>query len=307
VPGVHGQRVQPRRPSYNQPSLADDGVVAARQDWDGIVIHNYLNYGSDDWQPGHANNLFDTATNPAKAVFLPAAALLFRTGALPPAAAETILKLPTEQVPALLADGALEMDAVWSPAGLDRTTALDSRWSVALTESGAKPGVESTGAVRPGPVNWDRTNPDRPVYTVVSEPVVMATGYLPGRTLQLGPVGLALEPTQSGCATVAVAAMDGQSLAASSRLLVSGLGRTVNSGAVWREDGRSLLQWGTAPTRIEPLAGAVTLAGRGALRAWALDGAGARTGAAAVRRDGEALVLRLDPALRTAWYELAER
>jgi len=292
-------------PSYYQaeawPMMA---TFAARQDWDGLVIHNYLNYGSDSWQPGHAANLFDTATNPAKAVFLPAAALLFRTGAVPPAQAESVLKLPREEIPALMADGALDMDALWTPAGLDRAAALDRRMSVELTESGAKPVIESVGEAQPGPLTWNRSDPERPYYTVVSDPVVMATGYLSGRTLQLGPVSITLEPTQSGCATIAVTAMDGRPLATSARILVSGLGRTVNSGAVWREDGRSLLQWGTAPTLIEPLRGTVSLQSGADLRGWRLNGAGNRAGVVAVSPVPNGLALQLDPAHGTAWYEL---
>ncbi|MCZ7599397.1 MAG: hypothetical protein M5U09_19100 [Gammaproteobacteria bacterium] len=131
-------------------------------------------------------NLFDTATNPAKAVFLPAAALLFRTGALPPAEAETVLRLPRDEVPALLAEGALDMDALWTTAGLDRASILDRKLSVDLATSGAAPAIDLSGTAAPGPVTWHRTESERPTYTVVWDPVVMATGYLAGRPLRLG-------------------------------------------------------------------------------------------------------------------------
>jgi hypothetical protein len=154
-------------------------------------------------------------------------------------------------------------------------------------------------------VSWDRSDLQRPRFTVNVPQAAVATGYLSGRPLTLGAVTLELQPTQSGCATVAVTAMDGQPLAASHRILVAGLGRTINSGATWREDGQSLLQWGGPPTLIEPLAGVVRLKTTLSHKAWRLDGAGNRGPEARLTREADAEVLVLDPSDRTAWYELA--
>jgi hypothetical protein len=86
-------------------------------------------------------------------------------------------------------------------------------------------------------------------------------------------------------AAVQLASLDGEPIARAARLLLVTGARVANTGMRWLDDSRQSLgdNWGRAPTRIEPVAGAIALRGlEGAQRValQPLDGCGQPMGEA---------------------------
>ncbi len=99
-------------------------------------------------------------------------------------------------------------------------------------------------------------------------------------------------------------ALDGKSLQASDRILVTACGRCENSGMLFSEDRRTVgRRWGKAPVRIEPVDATMALSA-GDWQAWALAPDGRRKEAARVVTVGKACDLVLSTAHGTLWYLL---
>jgi hypothetical protein len=106
---------------------------------------------------------------------------------------------------------------------------------------------------------------------------------------------------------ITLGALDAQPIATATRLLLTVGSRMMNSGMTWNANKTSLENWGTAPARLEPLAGKVILQGlenATAVTAQPLDGDGAALGAPLkLTRATDGWTLDLgQPA--TAWYVL---
>ncbi|MEK7403940.1 MAG: hypothetical protein AAB225_02425 [Acidobacteriota bacterium] len=77
-------------------------------------------------------------------------------------------------------------------------------------------------------------------------------------------------------AAVTLSSLDGSPLSRASRMLLTAAARVANTGMKCNEKRTSLVDWGAAPTLIEPVAGTVTLRnlrGASGVEAVALDGA----------------------------------
>ena len=71
---------------------------------------------------------------------------------------------------------------------------------------------------------------------------------------------LSAEIENAHCA-ITLSSVDGLPIARSAKLLLTTGSRVENTGMEWNAKRTSLLKWGTAPTRIEPVSGTITLRG----------------------------------------------
>jgi len=81
---------------------------------------------------------------------------------------------------------------------------------------------------------------------------------------------------------VTLGSLDGLPVAHSTQMLLTAASRVANTGMQWNNTRTSLLDWGTAPTLIEPVTGTITLrslAGAKKVEAIPLDGASRPLGA----------------------------
>lgn len=281
---------------------------AAFQDWDGLYQFDYGNTHSDD---GRISSYFTMRSHPAKVAFVPIAALLFRQAAVNAGRAPTILELPRDQVvPQLQAHGT-DVAAVWRAAGAERSVAVQRPTAVRFTADGGK--VRLVNAARPaagalasetGEIRWETEPAEQARYTVNAPTVRVAVGYLGGRTLSLGDVELTMERTPSNWASIALAALDGEPLARSRKMLLVAVGRAENSGWEWDAGYRTIgRKWGQAPTRAEGIPLRVSLPG--ALRACtALDGTGRETRPVPVTAVATGSSVSVSPEYETVWYLL---
>ncbi len=287
-------------------------AVGACQDWDGIVVHNYLNYGPDAWEAGHPVNLFDTATNPQKTPFVLAAAILFRAGALPPSPGRTILTIPQSAVPDLLARGEGKIGDLWQQAGGSDLPLLGSRLAVTTAPTGDACRIEqepgSTHLLVP-PIVWRGKANGNPVLVVSMPSVKVATGAIANQAVRFTGARLTIGASRTGYATVTLVALDGKNTGESQRLLLTVGGIMENEGWTWNEGKTMLTSWGKGPTLTEVIAGELEIARAysGDLQAFALDGAGNRLQEMALEPLAPGRWRLAFGQADTMWYEIVPR
>jgi hypothetical protein len=284
-------------------------AMGAWQDWDGIVVHNYVNYGPDSWETGRKVGLFDTATSPQKTPFVPAAAVLFRTGAIAPVRSRSVLYIPEPKVPDLLAGGMGKLSDLWQKAGGDSLLMLGQELSVQPVTTGDSCRIDAfpyQKLVFPS-IHWQGKEPGKePLLTADAPCVKIATGAIAERGLRVGKTRFQIGPSRTGYATVALVALDGNPVEVSKRLLLSVGGVMENQDWVWNEAKNMLTSWGKSPTLTEVIPGQMDLvrADGKPLRAYALDGAGKRMQELPLKSSAEERWTLAFGDADTMWYEI---
>ncbi|MBT7304856.1 MAG: hypothetical protein HN849_35340, partial [Victivallales bacterium] len=286
-------------------------AIGGVQDWDGIIVHNYLNYGPGEWTAGRKVGLFDTATNPQKTPFVFAAAVLFRTGALAPAPAHCYRSYTQSFISEGLALGQLGIVDGWPQTGEDGLLMLNRKLSIRVAALGDEaPGGMASRPTPPAPqVRWQHGKNREPRLTVDIPSVKAVTGQIAGKTVDLGGAKISIRASRTGYATVTLVALDGKPVSVSSRLLLSVGGSMANTGWKWNEEKTMLTSWGKSPTLTEVIPGQLTLKRKGdqKLRAFALDGAGRRLSELPMESgEGNHWTLPFGDA-GTMWYEIISR
>ncbi|MBN2450212.1 MAG: hypothetical protein JXR77_07475, partial [Lentisphaeria bacterium] len=283
---------------------------AALQDWDGLVIHNYLNYSWEEWTARRRVSFFDTASSPQKAVFLPAAAILFRTAGIPPLAPEAILEIPRDTILPDLAAGR-GGDDLWKSRQWGFPELMTARMGRRLLPAGAELALRRTAAppspsaAGPPTASWETGEDQRLLYQVSSPLAVVVAGAVCGRTVTCGPLTMTLRPGRTGSAVVALVALDRQPLPTSGNLLLAIGADAANSGAVPSHGGESLADWGTEPVLAEVISGRIALTRTGpALEARALDGQGRPAARLPLELLPGSITLDIPPEADTIWYLL---
>jgi hypothetical protein len=305
---------------YNHPApivYAAEGfpmiaAFGAFQSWD--AIYNFTYSHNTDFEPGKISGFFDIKGDTAKLVHMPACAAMFLRGDVAPA--KETLRVPMA--------GQAERQKLHETLSAWRLTAeefgLDSRWSLVhgtaldlrdtqakvlpKLPEGAKEFVSDTGQLR-----WNLEQPGAGYFTVDTPRTKFFTGFVRGRTFQLGNVGLKIGPTRQDWATVSLVAMRGEGFDQSARILVAATGWQQNSGATLQNlDGDRVTlgnRWGNAPVLCEGVPAEITLpVAASRVHVYPLDEAGNRRGEVACKaRDGKALV-NLGPEYKTVWYEV---
>ena len=291
---------------YRAETLPEFATFAAFQDWDMIYLFDYGDYGTGV-QNDKINNFFGITSDPAKTAFLPAAAMIFRAGEIPPAPEGDQLRLINPMSGSLLAAG-----PAWRAAGPDGPAIFSHRLSVSLDRSPNPAGVflavkdPHSGAAVPRSVSVDKTTVGGR-YRAVGISAQSVVGYVGGQTVTLGQNTLAFSAFGNNFAAATLTAMDRRPLAESRRLLLTLVGRVENQDMGWNA-GRTSVgdKWGHGPTVAEGIPATVTLKTNAARHVWALDGTGKRVGdVPATFADGR-LTFTVGPQFKTLWYEVGE-
>jgi len=246
------------------PILAAYGAL---QDWDGIFWYTLAHQDVTTMQ-STALAHFDFANDPVKISQLAAGALLFLRRDVRPAqrtvtrtySREQIiesLRLPSSERPYFTPGFPLALPLVHAV----RVASFDGPATGRFDPISGEEFVSDTGELR-----W------RKGLVIIDTPRSQAiVGRGGGRTKNLR-----LQPQTPFCA-VTLGALDNHPISSAARLLLTVGARVANTGMVWNEKRTTLEKWGSAPSRIEPVVGVVTLCGlqsaRGVL-AQPLDGAG---------------------------------
>lgn len=245
------------------------GAYAAFQDWDGIFWYTFEHKDPAEWtprQPGH----FELRPDPVKMSQIAAGAIAFLRGDISPARSTVSRSYTLEQVRESLR--LPRQEAPYFTPGFPLTLPLqhavrigsfDGPPTARFDASAAEPIVSDTGQL-----TWRKG-----LVTIDSERTQAVVGFNKGA----GTRNLSVE-AEPAFSAVSITSLDGAPIARSRRLLLTTGARVANTGMKFDEKRRTLLDWGTAPTVIEPVTGTVILRGlrRGAaVEAVPLDSAGA--------------------------------
>lgn len=296
---------------YDHPAPSDYAVemfpllasFAAFQDWDGFYQFNYSasTISPDDQRLA---GYFTLWNHPGKLVFLPVAAVMFRTGAVAAGKDRVLVDV--------YADDVREQDAFgWSflnelaPATYHRPVGFRMNPGTGGVIPPAIAAPEKPVGSNTGEIVWQATPEDKARYTVNAPGVRLAAGYIAGETIQLGDVSVKVNKAEGNWAAVAVAALDGKPLAESSRILVVAAGRVENTNMGWNAE-RTTVQnkWGSAPVVAEGIDAEIRLpAGKNAS---ALDGAGKPRQPLELETIDSRTVLTIGPRYQTLWYGITQ-
>ena len=121
-------------------------------------------------------------------------------------------------------------------------------------------------------------------------------------------MGRPARPLLRGVAALTLVDLAGGPLDATTRALLTLVGRAENRGMGWNEDRTSVGdRWGTGPVEAEGVPCAVEMRTRRPVSVWALDGRGMRRERVPSTWKAGTLRFRASPAHRTVWYEIADR
>jgi hypothetical protein len=307
---------------YNHPAPNTYGTegflllasYAALQDWDAIYVYSY-SHRNDAWDEGRISGFFDVAGHAGKMVTLLPAAAMFRRGDVRPAEGWVAVPFGEERELEVLERTAAWDVAAGHHAGLPPEAALVHRVGLALRPGdlpgGARawaPPAEARYVSDTGEVVWDARRPGRGVVSVAALRSRALVGFAGGRTWELGDWGVEVGSTlQDGWCAITATELSSPG-AAASRWLVTATGFIENTGMGWKDAARSTVgrDWGRAPTRAEGIPARLRVprpAGR--VRAWALDGRGARKEELPVApADAGRAWIELGPRRQTLWYEV---
>jgi hypothetical protein len=287
-------------------------AYAALQDWDAIYVYSY-SHRNDAWDEGRISGFFDIAGHAGKMATLLPAAAMFRRGDVRPAEGWVAVPFGEERELEVLERSPAWDVAAGHHAGLAPEAALVHRVGLALRPgdlpAGARawtPPAEARFVSDTGEVVWDARRPGRGVVTVAAPRSRAVVGFAGGRAWELGDWTVEVgETLQDGwCALTATEV-------SASRWLVTATGWIENTGMGWKNPARSSVgrDWGRAPTRVEGIPARLRVPRpAGQVRAWALDGRGARKSELPVVSAGEGRAwIELGPREQTLWYEVAFR
>src|SRR5208337_2855290 len=109
-----------------------------------------------------------------------------------------------------------------------------------------------------GQLRWDVSQPGAGYFTVDTPRTKLFTGFIRGRTFNLGNVVLAVGSTRLDWATVTMTVIEGQGFDGPGRILIAATGLVQNKGAQLRTlDGKHVTvgdRWGEAPVCCEGIA-----------------------------------------------------
>lgn len=285
-------------------------ACAAWQDWDAVMQFCYSS-STEQYAADRQTSYFNLLTHPSKMATAPLAALLIRSGTAKPAAEQTILEVPKDSIAQAVADGG----RLWEKAGANPALFAQRRIAVRLVSGDGPPRlvgdpghdpVDGWLGAQDGTFCWRPEPAEEALFKTETECVAAATGFLGGKTVQVGPLEIKLHPTARNFGVVGLAALDEQPLRQSTKLLLVVSGAVLNSDMGWDETFHTVgKKWGSAPMMAEGLTADLRLqTDQAGLQVQPLDEHGNPHGTVKSERDGGRLSFRIDPSHKTLWYAI---
>ena len=280
--------------------------------WDGIFPFTYSH--DDQFQPRKIANYFDVQSNTTRLAHMPACAALFLRGDVAEARRTLTAGLPPELEREKLRQTLTPRSLTADSLGLDPRLSLLHAMAVDLNgketadlpklAEDAKVFVSDTGQLR-----WDISQKGAGYFTADTPRAKLFTGFVGGRTFELGNVSIEIGPTRLDWATVSIVAVDGDSFDSPGRILIAATGWSQNTGVVPEEVGADRItlsnRWGDEPILCEGIPASIGLPVK-ADRAtfYPLDESGNRREAVPVKTLNGHASLPLSAEQKTIWYEV---
>ena len=305
---------------YNHPapnSYAAEGfpmiaAFGAFQGWDGIYSFTYSHGG--DPEPNRITNYFDVKSDTARLVHMPACAALLARGDAALARRMVLAPLTQETERKILYDTLRAEDLTTDKLGVDSHLALQHRIALAVVkQSPGKPPATDPDAKRfvadTGQLIWDATTPGAGYFIADTPRTKVFTGFVHGRTFDLGGIHLAIGKTRLDWATVSLLAIDGMDFRGPGRILLAATGWEQNDGAQLEDLGNDRItlrtHWGRGPLLCKGIPATLDLpvpADR--VEVHALDAAGNRRAAVTCESSHGRACIQIGPRYKTVWYEI---
>ena len=288
-------------------------AVAAFQNWDGIYHFTF----NSPWDEGRISGFFSSAGHPLKQIFIPIGTILFRMNAVKPGNHIVQLQLPESSViDELVAWGeklrlhGSNMQYIWQNVGAPAALTLMHPAeivlggdSVQLSEKLEHP--EGAWLSETGELSWDNRDSLNAMFTINSDGVKAAVGYIGGKTITLGDVIIGMDTTEYNWATIALASMDGKPIANSSAMLLVAAGRVENTEMGWNEDKTSVgADWGKSPTRAEGIPARISIRNSDDFKVYVLDENENKGKELKVHKNGNSRSFVIGAQHKTLWYLL---
>jgi len=296
------------------------------QAWDGIFPFTYSH--NTEFEPRRITGFFDVKGVTLRIAHMAACAALFLRGDAAEARETVLVPLTREAERSKLHETLSPWRLTAGDFGVDPRAALLHRVALQL-DSGARfhraRHVENASGARldrtrhvenvphgyvsdTGQLRWDVSREGAGYFVADTPRTKLFTGFVAGRTFELGEVTLRIGKTRLDWATVSMVAIDGQTLDQPGRILIAATGWARNQGAELEDLGGDRVtlrdQWGSEPVLCEGIPAEIRLpVAADRVQFYPLDESGNRRAAVPCTEiDGKA-VLPLDPKHRTVWYE----
>jgi hypothetical protein len=291
-------------------------AYASLQDWDAVYGYTFLHRYEDRLLGGDfVTGYFDLANEVSKMIQMPTASLLFQRGDVRPAKKLVTVSYDENRTYDSLQEPRWDRTRFHLDGELSPLLPLVHRFRVDRFDASATTRVADLRFVPPegriasdtGELLWEAGERRTGRLTIDTPPFQAAVGWIGGQTICTADAEFRLKTPF--CA-VSLAALDGQPLVRSKKVLLVAAARCANTGMQWNVERTSVSdRWGTPPLLIEAVAGQVGLrrdAQSVPLRLVPLDGCGRpRAGrATAPSPDRGRAVYELTPADGTGWYVL---
>jgi len=289
-------------------------AFGAFQAWNGVLPFAYCH--NSDFEPGRIASFFDLKANTHKLAHMPACAAMFLRGDVAAAREVRAVAMSREAERAALTETLNPFHLSALNLGIDWPAALKHRVALGLSSGTAARGDDTAAAPEgvkafdsdTGQLRGEVSQEGAGYFTVDTPRTRLFTGFVRGRTFDLGDMKLSIGPTRLDWATVSMTCLDGEGFNRPGRVLIAATGLVQNTGAEVEElDGDRITlrnQWGEAPVLCEGIPADIQLpvdAGRVAL--YPLDESGDRGAPVAVIARHGRTVLPLGPEQKTVWYE----
>ncbi|MAX24479.1 MAG: hypothetical protein CMJ19_08240 [Phycisphaeraceae bacterium] len=289
---------------YNSECMPLLATVAATQDWDAIYSFEYGPWNSAREQ-NRISQFFDHGSHPAKITFYPAAAVIFREGALQPNRSEGVLQLADQ--PYLQAD---RVQDAWkqTDASLKVIDVLSKRMGMQYATSPSQTKMRYDEMI-PAQVTAGepqiRKVKGGGIFTAFSDKAAVIAGQIGGESAQAGALEIQCPTFEKNFGTLTLTAMDQNRITNSQSMLLTAVAQGRNRDMVWNEHHNSVgKNWGKGPTQVLAVPGKVTIHSQSVNKVYALDQTGKRDHEVTVKRVGKTITFDIASKHKTVWYEL---
>jgi hypothetical protein len=349
IAGLAARRVAGRPftvSEYNHPEpnqYAAEGfpmiaAYAAFQSWDAVYSFDYC--GGADYEPRRITGFFDIQSVTPRLVHMPACAALFLRGDVAPAKTTLLAPLTRQAERRNLQETLNAWRLHTGEFGVDDRYALLHAIALDLGGPGDRPnfrpgdcpnfrptkmGLSPSAVAKPQPalpkdktsfvsdtgqLRWDTSRAGRGYFLADTPRTKLFTGFVGGRSFDLGNVKLAIGRTRLDWATLSMVAVDGQGFDLPGRILIAATGVAQNEGACLKPLGGDTVtlgnHWGAEPVLCEGVPAEILLSvPPERVRFYPLDESGNRRAAVPTASRAGKTLLTLGPQHKTVWYEAA--
>ena len=289
---------------YRAEALPDYASFAAFQDWDAIYFFLFEGYGAMGQKAGATDRIlgaYNGSTDPAIWGFMPSAAMMFRGNLVPVAPAVQTLGMPADFPAEKVAEGLTGAKA-WKDAGVPLTAPFSYRVQMGLGLPDAAPALNPPA----GAIQVQTSDPKTARYVVDAPAAKVVTGFVGGQTISLNGATIAFGDLTNDFGALTLVAMDSQPLAQSSRMLLTLVTHSQNTGQAWNAAHTILTKVGDGPPQVDIASATVTITTDGPRSVFTLDATGEKQDAvSSTYKDGRAS-FDITPDQKSIWYAITK-